>query len=66
MRYNVSTRNLPALGSSVWLNTIVGCGPTEADARRSDLYVRSGPFQLDIAQHLAPEPSQQFGIRRGL
>jgi hypothetical protein len=39
-----------------------GLRAAEADARRPDLYVSFDAFQLDIAQYLAPEPRQQFGI----
>jgi hypothetical protein len=39
-----------------------GLRATEADARRPDLYACFDAFQLDIAQYLAPEPRQQFGI----
>ena len=39
-----------------------GLRAAEADSRRPDLYVSLDAFQLDIAQHLAPEPRQQFGI----
>jgi len=39
-----------------------GLRAAEADARRPDLYAGFVAFQLDIAQYLAPEPCQQFGI----
>lgn len=39
-----------------------GLRAPEADARRPDLYVSLDAFQLDIAQYLAPEACQQFGI----
>jgi hypothetical protein len=39
-----------------------GLRGVEADTRRPDLYACFVAFQLDIAQHLAPEPRQQFGI----
>jgi len=39
-----------------------GLRATEADARRPDLYACFVAFQFDIAQYLAPEPRQQFGI----
>lgn len=39
-----------------------GLRAAEADARRPDLDVCPDAFQLDIAQYLAPEPRQQFGI----
>ena len=39
-----------------------GLRAAEADARRPDLYACFVAFQLDVAQYLAPEPRQQFGI----
>ena len=39
-----------------------GLRAAEAHARRPDLDVSFDAFQLDIAQYLAPEPRQQFGI----
>jgi len=39
-----------------------GLWAAEADSRRPDLYVSSDAFQLDIAQYVAPEPREQFGI----
>jgi hypothetical protein len=39
-----------------------GLRAPEADVRRPYLYVTLDAFQLDIAQYLAPEPRQQFGI----
>jgi hypothetical protein len=39
-----------------------GLRAAEADTRRPDLYVSFDAFQLDIAQYVAPEPRQQFGI----
>src|SRR3974390_230539 len=39
-----------------------GLRGAEAVARLPDLYACLVAFQLDIAQYLAPEPRQQFGI----
>ena len=39
-----------------------GLRAAEADLRRADLDVAFDAFQLYIAQHVAPEPRQQFGI----
>ena len=39
-----------------------GLRAAETDARRPDLYACLIAFQLDVAQYLAPEPRQQFGI----
>lgn len=39
-----------------------GLRATEADVRRPDLYACFVAFQFDVAQYLAPEPRQPFGI----
>lgn len=55
-------RNLRAFGSWGLAEDDRGLLTTEADNRQPDFYARFDPFQLDIAQYLAPEPSQQFGV----
>ena len=55
-------RQLAGLGRVGPVEDDRGLRAAEADARRPDLYVCFIAFQFDIAQYLAPEPRQQFGI----